>query len=282
MKHRQTVWVACGWVLASAVAFGAGDSLKSRWRTEDMKVDGKADDWPALVSVTKELAIAAANDGDQLRLVITTGDQAARTRLMVSGLLVYLDPTGKKGETFAIRVPPLGGRPMPGERAADPKISYVEVLGPAKDELHIVELPSSMGIEAAAGSHEGLWILELAIPLRVAEGRPYAVGIAAAQSVIGIGLVTPDPPKQTSSSERGRGGYGGGSGGYGGGGYGGGGYGGGGYGGGGYGGRGGQGGMPPSGDFSERNPDGKAIKAWTVIELARPQLARAGSVLLGL
>jgi hypothetical protein len=253
MKHGKVLWVALGLVLAAATTFGAADSLKSRWRTEDMKVDGAVEDWPALAPIAPKVEAGAANDGNILRLVITTTDPAIHQRLMLGGLMVYLDPKNKKAQTFAIRVPPLGGRPLPGEAPVAQRITYVGVFGPAKDEMHVVELPSTNGIEAAARSHDGTWCIELGLPLRTGEGQPYAPGVAPGQKVIGLGLVTPDPPKPPSDGKRG-GAFGGLSGGFGGATY----------------GSGGGAPVPPGGNRD--NPNGKPVKVWTTIELAPPKL----------
>ncbi len=256
MKLGKPACAVFVFFLTSAITFGQADSLKSQWPTSDMKVDGLVTEWPSLVPVSKELAAAAANDDSVLRLVIATSDPKVRQRLAIAGLMVYIDPTNKKAETFGIRVPPLGGRPQPGALPADPRIAYLEVFGPEKDERNIIELPALHGIDVAAGNHEGTWILELSVPLRVGEGRPYAPGVPPGQSVVELGLVTPDPPRQTVGGDRGRGSRGGG--------------------GGSRGGRGGgsRGGMPPGGDTAGGNPDGTAIKVWTTIELARSGLAR--------
>lgn len=258
LEHGKRLWVTFGLLLAlaSPAVFGADGSVKSRWRTDDMKVDGGIDEWPKLATIAPKVQVAAANDGSVLHLVITTSDPTIRERLMISGVLVYLDPKNKKAQTFAIRVPPMGGRPLPGEPPPTPHITYVGVFGPNKDEMHLVDLPSKNGIEAAAGVHDGDWYIEIGLPLRTSEGQPYAPGVAVGQKVIGLGLVTPDPPKPPSSGERGRGGaFGGLSGGWGGSQYGSG------------------GGVRPPGSDKD-NSKGKPVKVWTTIELASAKLAR--------
>jgi len=221
---------------------GAVETVKSRWLSEPVKVDGAIDDWPTLTSISKEVAAAAANDARWLFLAVTASDPAARQRVMTSGLIVYLDPTDKKKKTFGVRIPPLGARPS---------VSYVEVLGPGKDETHIVNLASSRAIQAAAGENAGVLLIELAVPLSPSEEYPFSPGLA--KLGLGLGLVTPDPAP-SGRGDSGRTGMppgGGGSGGMGG--------------GMGRGGGMGGGGMPgqPGG------AQGKALNAWATIELAR-------------
>jgi len=239
---------------------GAVETVKSRWLGEPLKVDGTIDDWPTLTSISKEVAAAAANDAEWLYLAVTASDPAARQRVMTSGLIVYLDPTDKKKKTFGVRIPPLGARPSRGRGAPDesagatprpPSVSYVEVLGPGKDETHIVNLASSRAIQAAAGENAGVLLIELAVPLSPSEEYPYSPGLA--KGGLGLGLVTPDPAP-SGRGDSGRTGMppgGGGAGGMGG--------------GMGRGGGMGGGGMPgqPGG------APGKALNAWATIELAR-------------
>jgi hypothetical protein len=242
--------VVLGVVLASVGVSGAGETLKSLWITNEMKVDGSPAEWPALPPIAPKVTAAAANDDRMLRLVVATADPTICGRLRVTGLMVYVDPKNRKMQNFAIRVPPLGGKPLPGE-PVKPHLTYVGVFGPARDEMHLVDPPSKYGIEAAAGVHDDTWYIELALPLRAGEGQPYAPGVAANARVIGLGLVTPDPPKPPPDP---RGGGQGGGGTWGFGGY-----------GGGYGGA-----APiPPGSKDRDNALGKPVKVWTTIELAK-------------
>lgn len=241
---------SCLAVTVLVVNVGAVDAINSRWRTEDMKVDGAINEFAALTSIQQGVAATAANDGEVLHLVMTVSDPAVRQRLMVAGVIVYLDASNKKRETFGIRLPRLAGPPVPDEPPPSPKLTYLEVIGPGKDELHIVELNEASGLEAAVGSHEGSLVLELLVPLRVRSGWPHAPGVAIGQKVLGLGLVTRDPPTPRGRGGEGRGGRPGGGGGRG-------------------------GGMPggPMGRGGDEpgargSMTGKALKAWTSVLLA--------------
>jgi len=249
-------------VLASATLVGAADTVQSRWLTDDMKVDGAPAEWPALETIAPNVTVAAANDGSELHLVIATNDPTLCGRLLVAGLMVYVDPKNGKSQNFAIRVPPLGGKPLPGERLR-PYLTYVGVFGPARDEMHLVDPPSKYGIEAAVGVTDDTWYIEIAIPLRAGDGQPYAPGVAPGQKLISLGLVTPDPPKDAPDGRRGGGGglLSGLAGGFGGSTY-------------------GNPGAPPPTGGKRENPLGKPVKVWTTIELAPPPLARPQPVLL--
>ena len=93
----------------SAVQAAGPAVVKSRALTEEIKVDGMISEWTTLASVTKEVSVAAANDRSRLVIAIVTSDASVKQRLLAAGLMVYLDPKGKKSTSFGIRIPPAGG-----------------------------------------------------------------------------------------------------------------------------------------------------------------------------
>jgi hypothetical protein len=271
------VSIICCAALVSVVTLAAAEVVKSQWRSSEARVDGLIAEWKTLTSVTKEVTVGAVNDGTWVQLAISASDAATRQRLMASGLIVYLDPAGKKNKTFGVRIPPLQpgrgmgpvwtgtgafGDPVDDpvlSRDARPTITYVEIIGPEKDQARILDLASdgSGPIEVAAGENTGTLLIEVALPLRPFELHPYSPNISATQKIVGLGLVTP------AHAQVGRGRSGGGA------------RGGGGMSGGGRGGRGGGGagrggGM---GDGPVRLP-GKALNAWTTIELVATEAGR--------
>lgn len=256
MKQGRLTVVAAGsvlaWLLVASVAVtGETPVLKSATLHSTAKIDGSPDDWPALTLVAPKVSVGVANDDRTLRLIVSTTDPALFERLRTGGLLIYLDPKNRRSQTFAVFVPPLGGHELPGERVV-PRLTYVEVFGPEKDEAHVIDPPAKFGIHAAAAVHDDAWYIEVALPLRAGDGQPYAVGAAADAREIGIGLVTPDPPKQ---KEKDRGPRGGGMGSWGFGGATGGTY----------------GSMPPPMQPQDKKDKdaNKPVKLWTTIELAR-------------
>jgi hypothetical protein len=131
----------------------------------------------------------------------------------------------------------------------------VEVLGPGKKESRTVELATRSGFEAGRGDNEGTLVIEVGIPLRKGEGIAVAAPLDPSRTVVGLGLVTPDPPQ--GRGQPGGGGPAGGAGGPG-----------------GRGGGGRGGGMPPGGGMGGPPPgadQGKALNVWTTLELAGPR-----------
>ncbi len=269
MQFRSVTWagvlvvsgivvsgIAASGVAASGVVAQSDASVRSGWRVPDVSIDGALGDWPELEYVSDEVEVSAANDGEFLCLVIATSDSAVKAQMMRAGFAVYLDPKGKKGKTFGVRLPPLGNRLAPGLALADgsggPLLSYFDVLGPKNDDARRMEIGPATGLEVAIGNVQGTFVIEVKVPFAMGQGHPYAPGIDLSKRVVGLGIVTPDPPR---SAARGGGAGGGRSGG------------------GAVGGRtggrsGGRGGGAAGGQDGRGGVQGKALKIWTTVALA--------------
>jgi hypothetical protein len=276
MNRRFTTAVGGVAILGCAILSAASTpTIKSQSLSDATRVDGKSNDWETLIAVTKELSVAAANDADRLTLAIASSDPQVKQRLQLAGVIVYLDPNGKKGESFGVRIPPLGGTPDRGRSGGDPgggrrgsasssapapqppggvpergpSVTYVEVIGPAANERHIVDLAQARGFEVASGDNLGTLFIELTIPLRTNGNISYAPQLIPGKSIVGIGFVTPDPPHIGGPPSGGPGGGGGG---------------------GMPSGRGGMGGGMPgggSGPPGGAESQGKSLKIWTTLTL---------------
>jgi hypothetical protein len=270
-----------------ALAFApvlTAQGVLSRWRDQPIDVDGKVADWPVMTSVDATVSAAAANDDHDLYLAIGSSDAQRRRQLMAGGLIIWLDAVGGKKETYGVRLPGSGfqmmpapfGRPGttarpedsdgPAQRTSDdtPRITYVELLGPGKDDRRRLELSAESGIAAAMGMNEGMLLYELKVPLEHSTSQPYGVGVKA-DKALGLGLET---PKVDRPAEGRFGKPGGGDGGFGGR-------------GGGFGGRGGSGGRgggfdgPGGGGGGMRGADAfqpQPLKLWTTLTLAKSRL----------
>lgn len=244
--------------------------ITSEWKSREVQVDGRIEDWSRLTALDKGPAVAAANDGEFLYLAISATDPEMR-RTLERGLVLWIDPTGAKKPDAGFQLPAMTrGRGFgPGADTLDPDgsaakpaaIEQLDVLGPGQ-QRHLVPLTAALGLAAASAMDQGAVVFELRVPLVASPERAYAIGVAPGQA-LALGLFTPEAPKSVAGGEaRGRGRVGGGMGG-------GGGYGGGGR-SGGYGGgrRGGGGGAPPSGGFGGEPV--KPLKLWVKLQLAAP------------
>lgn len=288
-------------VVAVAIAVAAETlRIDSAWSAEAPTIDGKLTEWssPLVTLGSTPVSLGVRNDGESLYVALASSEQATRMMLGAAGFTVWFDPAGKDKKSFGISVPPTitggpgmrgrgpGGPPPdqsgqpPAETGqeggpAGPKgpaletITSIEVLGPGKDDKRRLELAyaRTIGLDVAARLAEGVLVYELRVPLSATEAQPYGVK-SAAGATIGLGIESAKlQPPDGRGREGGRGGMGGPPPGGGGGGMGGGMGGGGGGMGGGQ--RGGMGGGPPGGG-REGMRDLKPIKAWTVVQLAKP------------
>jgi len=233
----------CGGLVAAGAPLRADDPVQSRWRPDDLRIDGVMVDWTDLTYVSKEVATAVANDREHLYFVVATSNAAVTTEIVRAGLAVYLDPKGKRGQTFGLRIPPVGSRLAPGTPAPKPDepplLSYFDILGPGDDDVRRVEVDEPSGVALRIGSHDGTFFMEVQVPLVTGAGRPYAPGLDLAKGVAGLGIITPEPPR--TPSRGGRGGRGGGMG----------------------------GGLPAGGMGGVPGPaKGKSINIWTTVRLA--------------
>ena len=241
MKFASVTFAAA--VILAATAVRADDPVQSHWRTDDLRIDGLITDWPAQTFVSKEVAASVVNDAQDIYILVATSDPAVTLQLTRAGLAVYLDPKGGRGRAFGIRIPPLGSRLAPGNAPVGgedepPVLSYFDVMGPGADDMRKVELAEGTGIDLRIGSDDGTFFLELKVPFATATGRPYAPGITLAKGEVGLGIVTPDPPRTARTGRGGRGSV---------------------YSGGGY------------GVSMPSPPKGKAVSIWTKVLLAKPR-----------
>ena len=167
--RSQTVRIAAiGLVLSSGAGLGlawAAEKLQSAWRTADIKIDGKNDDWQGGASYLEDqrISVGLLNDAEFLYVSVATSDVDRRGQL-AAGLTLWLDATGKKKRTFGLFLP--GVRGEGGGRGAgryggrgdqvDPDtlaerlnspVEYFEVLGPGKDDRRRVDLGPASGVE---------------------------------------------------------------------------------------------------------------------------------------
>ena len=171
-----------------AVVVAAPTGLTSTWRTEAVTVDGLSTEWQTPEPLERGLTVGAVNDGEFLCLIVSARDPEAIAYIS-TGLIVWLDPAGRRGETFGLRLEgveqPLlpGMTPTAAPTASSARISTTvldqfDVLGPGKNQRRLVDLTPELGIELASSRAETEVAYELKIPLQKTSSRTYAVGVA--------------------------------------------------------------------------------------------------------
>ncbi len=87
----------------------------SEWPKTPIVVDGKATEWPTLVSIAKDVrfSIAVRNDDRTLYIALITSDAMTALQTLNEGLVVWLDVAGGTRKRFGVHYPvggPAGGQ----------------------------------------------------------------------------------------------------------------------------------------------------------------------------
>ncbi len=193
--------------------------FQSKWRNQDIKVDGRSDDWVgSLTYIDKQnISLGLMNDEDYLYVCMAAEDQSIISRIMRQGMILWFNPEGGKEKSIGIKYP-LGRQDMePGDR--EMKISESEASPQKKrpaamaisNELEILQeskvpittsIKNLKGMQISLKRSSGLIVYEIKIPLQENQNLPIAIG-AAAGFEIGIGI---EIPKMTMTLNRASGG----------------------------------------------------------------------------
>jgi hypothetical protein len=210
---RSVLVLGCALLVPALVSTrAAAPSITATWRSGDVAVDGSLAEWPGLERVDGGPAVAAQNDGAALYLAVATNDVEVREQLAM-GLVVWLDSTGRKAQTFGVRLEGLTRRPLPGatpdananrpfDRDLAPNsLDQFDLLGPAKLQRRLIEHAADFGVALAVGVEDGTIVYELQIPLARTDGTPHAVD-ATPGARIALGLETPADPQSAGRRNR--------------------------------------------------------------------------------
>ena len=144
-------------------------------------------------------AVAAQNDDTSLYLAIASNDPTVRVQL-ATGLIVWLDATARRRQTFGVRLEGLAPRPLAGaaptptssslpDRVSNP-LEEFDLLGPARLQRRLVDDPAAVGFTLASGVENDTIVYEIRIPLAHTDATPHAVD-ARPGTTISLGLETP-------------------------------------------------------------------------------------------
>lgn len=197
--------VAAGVFLPTLVPVSADVTIAASWRSEDGLVDGSIDEWARLERVESGPAVAVQNDATSLYLAVASNDPVVREQL-ATGVIVWIDGTGRRRQAFGIRLDGLVRRSLPGanpgttaasaiaeERVLNP-LDEFDLLGPARLQRRLIDNPADVGMAAASGVTDGMVVYELRVPLERAGTAPHAIG-AKPGTTIAVGLETPTDPR---------------------------------------------------------------------------------------
>jgi len=195
LKHGRLPIFATLCALASvALSATAADPVRSQWKSGDIRIDGRLDEWAALTTVEDGLGVSATNDSEFLFVAISTNHPALRAGL-AHGLVVWLSPANKQATDFGLQWPgTVATESGPNGRPLDPaSLEDIDILGPGRAR-RLVALTPALGLQAASGTVGDTLSFELKVPLGSSAAQPHAVGAAAGRA-IQLGLQTPEPPR---------------------------------------------------------------------------------------
>jgi hypothetical protein len=92
---------------SNSLGAAAKAKLISEWLTTPVVVDGKATEWPSLVSIAKDVhySIAVRNDDRTLYVALITSDAVTALQTLNQGLIVWLDAEGGSKKRFGLHYP---------------------------------------------------------------------------------------------------------------------------------------------------------------------------------
>jgi hypothetical protein len=198
--------VSCGLVVPAVVATRAADPvITAGWRDTDVTIDGAIADWPRLERVGTGPAVGVRNDDTMLYLAVASNDATVRLQL-ATGLIVWIDGTARKAQTFGVRLEGLTRRPLPGASPDDgatgvlnrgavlTRLDAFDLLGPGRNQRRLIDDPAAARVALASGVEDGTIVYELRLPLEKTSATPFAVG-AKPGATVSLGFETPADPK---------------------------------------------------------------------------------------
>jgi hypothetical protein len=223
-------------VLAVVVMAGCSSTFViSKWRTEQIKVDGDSRDWNDSTSYfgNDDVGIKVTNDEEYLYLLLVTQKREIARQMVTRGLTVWFDPNGGDKKTIGLHYPVgmMGGAgrfrqeengpPQGMEQGNDASargMQEFEFFGPTdRDRVRLPRMQGK-GIEVRIAEHDTRFVYEARIPLIFSLDHPYAIETSTG-STIGVTIeATTAAREAVGGGDQGGGAPGGGRGGGGGGG----------------------------------------------------------------
>ena len=226
-------WLCIGFVVLLTAC--GNEELKSKWRTDEIIVDGSNRDWTDRLVYNKDndIAIGIVNDETDLYINISTTNRAMIQKIIRGGFTVWFNRKGNKDKTIGIRYPigmngadppfperleGYGYNEYPDERPIERfgmRGGEFEIIKDKEDMALRIPVDNEVGIEVSHSFYEGMFVYELKLPLNESIDSPYAVGVRESE-LIGIGFETEKMENRSRMNRMNRRGFSGGRGGRGG------------------------------------------------------------------
>ena len=229
-KYNLKGVLFCAAVAAAFYFSGCGSSIElfSKWKTQDVVIDGKNTEWEGGVYLKEANAVVNLyNDANYIYLGIISSDRQLSRKIIMNGLTVWLDRLGNDDKDFGIRYP-LGvmnqdiDMPAPGEddnsekpeKMENPErmdemfmkgLNEYEIMGKGGKPESRMQIVERNGIEVKIGRSDDKFVYELKMPLKIFGDIPYAIGADTGKTIsIGFETGTIDPEKMKSKMGKGK------------------------------------------------------------------------------
>jgi hypothetical protein len=186
--------------------------LASTWTGSPVTIDGSGSEWTSLTALeTPSLSLGARNDHQNVYLCFSTTDPELQTQILFAGFTVWFPGSHEGARPFGLQFPLKQDRPVRIEdrdqfesmfQAFEPRMNSLMILeGSERQQFPVMQTP---GIKVRLGMTSGMLLYELQVPLRSAQGIPYAA-VPGTDGTIAVTFETTEPDRdlQTGSTRPG-------------------------------------------------------------------------------
>jgi hypothetical protein len=206
------ICLVCFSAVIAFTVFGCKSiQLNSKWRTQNIIIDGKNTEWEGGVFLKDANAsINIYNDNDNIYIGIVSSDKTLARKIMMNGFTVWLDRTGSDEKNFGIHFP-IGmsdsqpqEMPQMSENQEPPKgmgerggmeenmmrgFNEFEIMGAGGKPESRIQFVENKGIEVRIGMDKDKFLYELKVPIKIKGDIAYAIGSDTGK-VISVGIET--------------------------------------------------------------------------------------------
>lgn len=169
---------------------GCGDTIKSTWKSQEITIDGKAEDWEGIPLQYQEdmnIVYGMVNDDKTIDFMIRFNDEKLAQMFSMRGFALWLNGEDEEEKQIGIhyRDKSMRGQFMADMRKRSGRNREDESgqIAPQKpagkfqlaknDTLTLIPLIDIPGFNAAADQNHGIFCFEFSIPIAIETGSPY-------------------------------------------------------------------------------------------------------------
>lgn len=189
-------------------------SIVSQKLNQQIKIDGKLNDWNGKLKYFKDekIAVGVLNDPNNLYLSLSTADKGNIIKILKMGFTIWFEPGNEKGETIGIQYPIKKERATPerfvksnrnpsGGKIIEKMINNIKlnnseylVINDDNFPLGAYSLTDKNGVKIGLGYNAGRLVYELKIPNRA--GKYFPLNLTALDNnILRIKFSTSKPEK---------------------------------------------------------------------------------------